>query len=96
MQDIIISLVWMNCQTEEKTLVGRARRIQFFLSTKKLFNVAEQFTRSTKISYVPVAEAVRSFKEIMKVNMIIFQGDAFRNVGPIEDVVAKLSYGLLW
>ena len=47
---------------EEKTLVARARRIQFFLSQN--FNVAEQFTGQPG-SYVPVAETVRGFKEIL-------------------------------
>ena len=54
---------------EDKTLVGRARRIQFFLSQN--FNVAEQFTGQPG-SYVPVAETVRGFKESWTGNMTIF------------------------
>ncbi len=71
---------------EKKTLVGRARRIQFFLSQN--FNVAEQFTGMPG-SYVPVAETVRGFKEILEGKYDDFPEDAFRNVGPIEDVVEK-------
>ena len=71
---------------EEKTLVGRARRIQFFLSQN--FNVAEQFT-GLPGSYVPVAETVKGFKEILAGKHDKLPEDAFRNVGSIEDVVAK-------
>ncbi len=42
LQDIIAILGMDELSDEEKTLVGRARRIQFFLSQN--FNVAEQFT----------------------------------------------------
>ncbi len=71
---------------EEKTLVSRARRIQFFLSQN--FNVAEQFTGMPG-SYVPVAETVKGFKEILDGKHDHLPEDAFRNVGSIEDVVAK-------
>ena len=40
-------------------------------------------------SYVPVAETVRGFKEILEGKYDDFPEDAFRNVGPIEDVVEK-------
>ena len=73
---------------EEKTLVGRARRIQFFLSQN--FNVAEQFT-SMPGSYVPVAETVKGFKEILDGKHDHLPEDAFRNVGSIEDVIAKAA-----
>ena len=71
---------------EEKTLVGRARRIQFFLSQN--FNVAEQFTGQPG-SYVPVGETVRGFKEILDGKYDHLPEDAFRGVGSIEDVIAK-------
>ena len=73
---------------EEKTLVGRARRIQFFLSQN--FNVAEQFTGMPG-SYVPVAETVKGFKEILDGKHDHLPEDAFRNVGSIEDVIAKAA-----
>ena len=62
LQDIIAILGMDELSDEEKTLVARARRIQFFLSQN--FNVAEQFTGQPG-SYVPVAETVRGFKEIL-------------------------------
>ena len=86
LQDIIAILGMDELSDEEKTLVGRARRIQFFLSQN--FNVAEQFTGQPG-SYVPVAETVRGFKEILEGKYDDFPEDAFRNVGPIEDVVEK-------
>ena len=46
----------------DKELVARARKIQKFLSQP--FFVAEQFT-GTKGQYVPLAETIRSFKEIL-------------------------------
>ena len=57
-------------------------------SCHKNFNVAEQFTGQPG-SYVPVAETVRSFKEILEGKYDNLPEDAFRSVGPIEDVVAK-------
>ena len=86
LQDIIAILGMDELSDEEKTLVGRARRIQFFLSQN--FNVAEQFTGQPG-SYVPVAETVRSFKEILEGKYDNLPEDAFRSVGPIEDVVTK-------
>ncbi len=85
-RDIIAILGMDELSDEEKTLVGRARRIQFFLSQN--FNVAEQFTGMPG-SYVPVAETVRGFKEILEGKYDDLPEDAFRNVGPIEDVVEK-------
>ncbi|MGZ7236610.1 ATP synthase beta subunit C-terminal domain-containing protein, partial [Streptococcus pyogenes] len=61
LQDIIAILGMDELSDEEKRLVGRARRIQFFLSQN--FNVAEQFT-GLPGSYVPVADTVKGFKEI--------------------------------
>ena len=86
LQDIIAILGMDELSDEEKTLVARARRIQFFLSQN--FNVAEQFTGQPG-SYVPVAETVRGFKEILEGKYDHLPEDAFRGVGSIEDVVAK-------
>jgi F-type H+/Na+-transporting ATPase subunit beta len=71
---------------EEKTTVNRARRIQFFLSQP--FSVAETFT-GINGEYVPVAETVRSFKDILDGKYDDLPEDAFRNVGAIEQVVEK-------
>ena len=86
LQDIIAILGMDELSDEEKTLVARARRIQFFLSQN--FNVAEQFTGQPG-SYVPVAETVRGFKEILEGKYDKLPEDAFRGVGSIEDVIAK-------
>ena len=86
LQDIIAILGMDELSDEEKTLVARARRIQFFLSQN--FNVAEQFTGQPG-SYVPVAETVRGFKEILEGKHDQLPEDAFRGVGSIEDVIAK-------
>ena len=86
LQDIIAILGMDELSDEEKTLVGRARRIQFFLSQN--FNVAEQFTGQPG-SYVPVEETVKGFKDILAGKYDELPEDAFRSVGPIEDVVAK-------
>ncbi len=88
LQDIIAILGMDELSDEEKTLVGRARRIQFFLSQN--FNVAEQFT-GIPGSYVPVAETVKGFKEILDGKHDHLPEDSFRNVGSIEDVVAKAA-----
>lgn len=86
LQDIISILGMDELSDEEKTTVNRARRIQFFLSQP--FSVAETFT-GLKGEYVPVAETVRSFKEILEGKHDALPEDAFRNVGVIEQAVEK-------
>ncbi len=86
LQDIISILGMDELSDEEKTTVNRARRIQFFLSQP--FSVAETFT-GINGEYVPVAETVRSFKEILDGKYDDLPEDAFRNVGAIEQVVEK-------
>ena len=61
LQDIIAILGIDELSEEDKILVGRARRIQRFLS-QNLF-VAEQFT-GVKGSFVPIAETLDSFKKL--------------------------------
>ena len=86
LQDIISILGMDELSDEEKVIVSRARRIQFFLSQN--FNVAEQFT-GVPGSYVPVEETVKGFKEILEGKYDDLPEDAFRSCGPIEDVVKK-------
>lgn len=86
LQDIIAILGMDELSDEDKMTVSRARRIQFFLSQN--FHVAEQFT-GQKGSYVPVAETVKGFKEILDGKYDDLPEDAFRLVGRIEDVVEK-------
>lgn len=86
LQDIIAILGLDELSDAEKVLVNRARRIQFFLSQN--FHVAENFT-GQKGSFVPVAETVKGFKGIILGLYDDVPEDAFRNVGPIEDVIRK-------
>ncbi|MBS4195844.1 F0F1 ATP synthase subunit beta [Lederbergia citri] len=86
LQDIIAILGMDELGDEDKLVVARARRIQFFLSQN--FHVAEQFTGQPG-SYVPVADTVKGFKEILEGKYDHLPEDAFRLVGPIEDVVKK-------
>ena len=86
LQDIISILGMDELSDEEKTLVGRARRIQFFLSQN--FHVAETFT-GQKGSYVPVEETVKGFKAILDGKYDHLPEDAFRNIGRIEEAEEK-------
>ncbi|QCJ44863.1 F0F1 ATP synthase subunit beta [Bacillus sp. S3] len=84
LQDIIAILGMDELSDEDKLIVQRARRIQFFLSQN--FHVAEQFTGQPG-SYVPVKETVKGFKEILEGKYDHLPEDAFRLVGRIEEVV---------
>jgi F-type H+-transporting ATPase subunit beta len=86
LQDIIAILGMDELSDEDKLVVARARRIQFFLSQN--FHVAEQFTGQPG-SYVPVKETVRGFKEILEGKYDHIPEDAFRLVGRIEEVVER-------
>ncbi|MCV3297190.1 MAG: F0F1 ATP synthase subunit beta [Oenococcus sp.] len=86
LQDIISILGMDELSDEEKTIVNRARRIQFFLSQP--FSVAEQFT-GVPGQYVPVAETVRGFKEILEGKHDDLPEEAFRNVGTIDQAIEK-------
>ena len=86
LQDIIAILGMDEISDEEKLIVNRARRIQFFLSQN--FHVAEQFT-GQKGSYVPVADTISGFKEILAGKYDHLPEDAFRLLGGIDDVIAK-------
>ena len=86
LQDIISVLGMDELSDDEKLIVERARKIQFFLSQN--FFVAEQFTGRPG-SYVPIKETIKGFKMIIDGKLDDLPEDAFRNVGPIEDVVKK-------
>ena len=82
LQDIIAILGMDELSDEDKLVVARARRIQRFLSQP--FNVAETFTgRAGK--YVPVAETIRGFKEIIEGKHDDLPESAFYMVGTIEE-----------
>jgi F-type H+-transporting ATPase subunit beta len=84
LQDIIAILGIDELSDEDKQTVGRARRIQRFLSQP--FHVAEQFTgRAGK--YVKLEDTVRSFKEIVDGKHDALPEQAFYMQGTIEDVL---------
>src|SRR5207245_818311 len=63
LQDIIAILGMDELSEDDKIVVGRARKIQKFLSQP--FHVAEQFT-GFKGVYVPLPETIRAFLEIVE------------------------------
>jgi F-type H+-transporting ATPase subunit beta len=86
LQDIIAILGIDELSDDDKRVVARARRVQKFLSQP--FFVAEQFT-SIKGAYVPIAETVRGFKEILEGKHDDLPEQAFYLVGTIDDAIAK-------
>ena len=83
LQDIIAILGMDEISDEDKLVVARARRIQRFLSQP--FNVGEAFT-GRKGRYVPVAETVRGFREIIEGKHDDLPEAAFYMVGSIDEV----------
>jgi F-type H+-transporting ATPase subunit beta len=86
LQDIIAILGIDELSDDDKQIVARARKIQRFLSQP--FHVAEQFT-GFKGKYVPLAETVRSFKEVVEGKHDDLPEQAFYMQGDIEDVKKK-------
>jgi F-type H+-transporting ATPase subunit beta len=86
LQDIIAILGIDELSDEDKLTVGRARRVERFLSQP--FFVAEQFT-GTPGEYVPIAETVRGFKEIIDGNHDDLPERAFFLKGGIDQVTAE-------
>lgn len=84
--DIIAILGMDELSEEDKLLVHRARRVQFFLSQN--MNVAEQFT-GLPGSYVPIEETIRGFKEILEGKHDHLPEEAFHLVGTIDEAIAK-------
>ncbi len=84
LQDIIAILGIDELSDEDKVLVQRARKVERFLSQP--FHVAEQFT-GTPGEYVPIAETVRSFKEVVEGQHDELPESAFFLKGSIEQVV---------
>jgi F-type H+-transporting ATPase subunit beta len=86
LQDIIAILGQEELSDDQKQTVARARRIQKFLSQP--FHVAEVFTgRPGK--YVPLAETIRGFAEILDGKHDDLPEDAFYMVGTIDEAVEK-------
>jgi F-type H+/Na+-transporting ATPase subunit beta len=88
LQDIIAILGIDELSDEDKLIVGRARRIERFLSQP--FHVAEQFT-GTPGQYVPIAETIRGFKEIVAGQHDDVPESAFFLKGGIDDVTGDKS-----
>ena len=86
LQDIIAILGIDELSEEDKLSVSRARKIQKFLSQP--FFVAEQFT-GLKGKYVPIADTVRSFREIVDGKHDDVPEQAFYMVGAIEEALAN-------
>lgn len=86
LQDIIAILGMEELSEEDKLTVARARKIQRFLSQP--FFVAEVFTGSPG-KYVPLAETLRGFKEILEGKHDDLPESAFYMVGTIDEAIAK-------
>ena len=86
LQDIIAILGMDELSEEDKIVVGRARRIQRFLSQP--FTVAEQFT-GIKGEYVKIADSIRGFDEIIAGKHDDLPEQAFYLVGTIEQAREK-------
>lgn len=86
LQDIIAILGIDELSDEDKRIVARARRIQRFLSQP--FFVAQQFTNIPG-AYVPIAETIRGFQEILDGKHDNLPEQAFYLVGTIDDAVKK-------
>jgi F-type H+/Na+-transporting ATPase subunit beta len=84
LQDIIAILGIDELSDEDKVIVSRARRIERFLSQP--FHVAEQFT-GIPGTYVPIAESIRGFKEILEGKHDDVPERAFFMKGTIDEVV---------
>ena len=85
LQDIIAILGMDELSPEDKLTVYRARKIQRFLSQP--FHVAEIFTGS-KGQYVPIADTIRGFKEILEGKMDEIPEGDFYMKGGIDQVIA--------
>ncbi|MBN1179260.1 MAG: F0F1 ATP synthase subunit beta [Anaerolineae bacterium] len=84
LQDIIAILGVEELSEEDKLTVSRARKIQRFLTQP--MHVAERFT-SRAGRYVPIAETVRGFKEILEGKHDDLPEDAFYMIGAIEEAI---------
>jgi F-type H+/Na+-transporting ATPase subunit beta len=86
LQDIIAILGIDELSEEDKVIVGRARRLQRFLSQP--FFVAEQFT-GLEGKFVELDDTIRSFKEVVEGRHDELPEQAFYLVGNIDEAVEK-------
>ena len=86
LQDIIAILGIDELSEDDTLTVSRARKIQKFLSQP--FFVAHQFT-GLEGKYVPIADTIRGFKEIVEGKHDEIPEQDFYLVGTIDDVVER-------
>ncbi len=86
LQDIIAILGMDELSEEDKLIVGRARRLQKFLSQP--FHVAEQFTGFPG-KYVTLEDTITSFERVLSGEFDQLPEQAFYMQGGIDDVIAK-------
>lgn len=86
LQDIINILGMEELSDEDKTIVGRARRIQRFLSQP--FFVASEFT-GREGKYVHLEDTIKGFKGLVDGEYDQLPEQAFYMVGTIEEAVEK-------
>ncbi|MBR4100163.1 MAG: F0F1 ATP synthase subunit beta [Clostridia bacterium] len=86
LMDIIAIMGMDELSDQDKLTVSRARKIQRFLSQP--FDVSEKFT-GFKGKYVPIAETVRGFKEIIEGKHDDLPESAFLFVGTIDEAIEK-------
>jgi F-type H+/Na+-transporting ATPase subunit beta len=88
LQDIIAILGLDELSDDDKLVVSRARKVQRFFSQP--FFVAEQFT-GMEGKYVPVADTIKSFQEIIDGKHDDLPEQAFYMVGTIEEAREKAT-----
>jgi F-type H+-transporting ATPase subunit beta len=88
LQDIIAILGIDELSEEDKVIVGRARRIERFLSQNTF--VAEQFT-GIPGSFVPVEETIDAFKRLAAGDFDNYPEQAFFMCGGLEDLERKAN-----
>src|SRR5579863_9281170 len=86
LQDIIAILGMDELAEDDKKIVGRARRIQRFMSQP--FDVAEQFT-GIKGTQLSIEQTISSFERLTNGEFDNLPEQAFFMAGSIEDVVAN-------
>ncbi|MDD6037828.1 MAG: F0F1 ATP synthase subunit beta [bacterium] len=88
LQDIIAILGMDELSEDDKVVVNRARKIQRYLSQP--FHVATQFT-GMEGKYVPIAETIRGFREILEGKHDDIPEGLFLNAGSIDEVRARMK-----
>jgi F-type H+-transporting ATPase subunit beta len=88
LQDIIAILGIDELSEEDKVLVGRARRIERFLSQNTF--VAKQFT-GIEGSFVPIEETIDAFKRLTAGEFDHYPEQAFFMCGGLDDLEANVK-----